>query len=592
MKREAGSQERLNALWMAACLTGGLLGLRLAQLQILERAGYQQLAERNRTQIIYQTAARGAIFDRNGKTVAANQRAFSLIFIPTQRQKNSDLAFLSRQLGRELKREPAELLETLQQAVHEETALSLAENLPVQVMFRLSELKTIYPGVSLIEESRRYYPLGRFASHLLGYMGKIDAKAWRALKNRGYRGDSRIGKIGLEAAFEPQLRGRDGGQRMEVDAQGRLKRALESMPGVAGSDLHLTIDAEVQKAADEGLRASATNKGAVVAIDPRDGAVLALASAPGFDPNALMSSDPDVVSQAVARLDEFDRAVSGSYAPGSTFKVVVGAAGLNEGRFTVQDSVHCPGFLNWGRDTFLCWNHKGHNGVSWYSGLANSCDVYFYRMGLRTGGLLIEKYARMFGLGAPTGVALKGERRGNLFGPSARQRAGRQWYDGDTINLSIGQGELLVTPIQMAVVAAAIANGGTVWRPHYLDRIDYHEARPDYRQAPEKMGQVTLRDEVWDELHGAMRMVVSSGTGVAARIAGLDVAGKTGTAQNSSGSDHAWFISYAARPGEPAAVAVAVLVENGGHGASAAGPIARAVMMAAYGLQDKKAEQL
>jgi len=194
----------------------------------------------------------------------------------------------------------------------------------------------------------------------------------------------------------------------------------------------------------------------------------------------------------------------------------------------------------------------------------------------------------MFGLGAETKVGLKGERKGNLFGPTARSKTGRSWYEGDTINLAIGQGEMLVTPIQMAALAAAIANRGTIWRPHYIDRIVYADGRPEYHQNPEKAGQVVLKDEVWRDLQDAMHLVVSSGTGVAGRITGLDVAAKTGTAQNSAGVDHAWFISYAARPGENPGVAVAVLVENGGHGATAAAPIARAIMMAAYGMQDKK----
>jgi penicillin-binding protein 2 len=452
-------------------------------------------------------------------------------------------------------------------------------------MFRLSELKTIYPGVELIVEARRSYPFGRFASHLLGYMGKMDPRSWRALRNKGYRVDSRIGKIGLEAALEAELRGHDGGLRMLVDAQGRLRKKLESFPGIAGGSVSLTIDEAVQKAADDGLRRSVSGKGAVVALDPRSGAILALASAPDFDPNAFLSSDPSVVRDAVTSIDEFDRAIAGTYAPGSTFKVLVGAAGLNEGRFTVDDAVYCPGYLEWGKNIFLCWNHKGHKRETWFPALRDSCDVYFYHMGMRTGGAFIEQYARMFGLGSPTGVALKGEKRGNLFGPTAREKAGLSWYDGDTINLSIGQGAMLVTPIQMAVLVAAVANRGVVWRPYYIDHITYADGRPEYRQSPEKLGQVALKDAVWEDLHGAMSLVVSSGTGVAAQIAGLQVAGKTGTAQN-PGVDHAWFIAYAARPGEPAGVAVAVLVENGGHGGAA--PIARAVMMAAYGMEDKK----
>lgn len=568
------------------------MGLRLVQLQIIESSEYRQLAEKNRTQVIYQTAPRGRMYDRQGVVVATNRPTFSLIYLPGKVQREADLDFLSRHLARELKQEPEELLENLQQAVREESPLRLAENLPLKTMFRLSELKTVYPGIDLIVEARRSYPLGRFASHLIGYLGKMDQKSWRALKSKGYRVDARLGRLGLEASFEHELRGHDGGLRMEVDAQGRLRRILERLPWTAGGDIHLTIDARMQKAADDGLLHSTTKKGAVVALDPRSGAILALASAPGFDPNDFLSPDPKVSRRAGAEVEEFNRAIAGTYAPGSTFKVVVGAAGLNEGRFSINDSVYCPGYFESGGRVFLCWNHKGHKRMTWFPGLTNSCDVYFYRMGLRTGAALIEKYSRMFGLGAETQVALRGEKKGNLFGPTGRARAARSWHDGDTVNLSIGQGEMLVTPVQMAVLVAALANGGTVWRPHYVQRIIAGPGLPDYQQKSEKLGQVVLKDEVWRDIGEAMRLVVSSGTGVAARISGLDVAGKTGTAQNSSGKDHAWFISFAARPGQPSEVAVAVLVENGGHGSSAAVPIARSVMMAAYGMEKQQLSDL
>ena len=583
---------RLHILWIMVLAAGVVLGLRLVQLQIVESAEYRQLAEKNRTQIIYQTAPRGRIYDRQGVALATNRPAFSLVYLPGKVQREADLDFLSRRLARELGNEPGELLESLQQAVREESPLRLAENLPLETMFRLSEIKTVCPGIDLIVEARRFYPLGRFASHLIGYLGKMDPKSWRTLKGKGYRVDSRLGKLGLEAAFEHELRGHDGGLRMEVDAQGRLRRILERLPWTAGGDIHLTIDARMQKAADEGLRSAVNKKGAVVALDPRNGAILALASAPGFDPNDFLSPDPKVARRAGAQVQEFNRAIAGTYAPGSTFKIVVGVAGLNEGRFSIDDSVYCPGYLESGGRIFLCWNHKGHQRMTWFPGLANSCDVYFYRMGLRTGAVLIEKYAHMFGLGAETQLALRGEKKGNLFGPTGRAKAGRSWHDGDTINMSIGQGEMLVTPIQMAVLTAAVANSGTIWRPHYVERITSGQDMPEYRQKPEQLGQVELKDEVWKDVKEGMRLAVSSGTGVAAKIAGLDVAGKTGTAQNPAGRDHAWFISFAARPGQPSEVAVAVLVENGGHGASVAAPIARSVMMAAYGMEDKKAENL
>ncbi|MBI4376198.1 MAG: penicillin-binding protein 2 [Elusimicrobia bacterium] len=578
---------RLNFIWAVIYAAGCMLGLRLIQLQILQKGEYRLEAERNRTQMIHQTAPRGRIYDRKGLALATNRPAFSLIYLPGKGKDRPDIKLLkalAADLAIQLKQDPGAVLERLQEAVKEETAIRLAENLPSKTMFRLSELKTIYPGVDLVVEARRYYPFGRFASHLIGYMGKMDPRSWRQLKKEGYRVDSRIGRMGIEQLLEKELRGRDGGIRMEVDAQGRLKRMLERIDWVAGSNVYLTLDAAVQRAADEGLRKSATNRGAVVALDPRNGAILALSSAPDFDPNALLSSDPEEVKRTAATLPEFNHAISGAYPPGSAFKLIVGAAGLNEGRFSTQESIYCPGYFELGRRVFLCHEHKGHKNVSWLTGMAKSCDVYFYQMGLKTGASLIERYAKMFGLGELTRIALKGEKKGNLFGPESRPKARGPWYEGETANLSIGQGELLATPIQMAVMTAAIANKGTLWRPHFTERINY--ASGDYVQLPERLGSINLKEETWMNVQESMQMVISSGTGKAAAIAGIDVRGKTGTAQNPAGDDHAWFVSYASRAGEAPSIALAVIVENGGHGSSVAAPIAREVIKAYFGLSE------
>ena len=582
--------QRLSLLWTVFLLAGVVLGARLVQLQILESVEYKLAAERNRSQIIYQTAPRGRIYDRNGIPVATSMPAFSLIYMPGRHQDRVDMRPLAEALGKELKQDPNELYDRLQTAVREETAIRLAENLPQQTMFRLSELKTLYPGVDLIVEARRYYPFGRFASHLIGYMGRIDARRWKELKNKGYRPDSRIGRLGIEGIFENELRGRDGGIRMEVDAQGRLKRVLERVEWQPGSNIHLTIDAATQKAADEALRRSKTGRGAVVALDPRTGAILALSSAPDFDPNALLSSDPEVVKKQISQLVELDHAVGGTYQPGSTFKPIVSAAGLEDGRINPSKTVFCPGFFSLGKKVFKCWDHKGHGAVAFLEGIESSCDVYFYTIGLQIGGDQIERYEKLFGLGAKTRVALPGEKAGHLFGPETRASVNRSWYDGDTVNLSIGQGELLVTPMQMAVVASALANRGTIWRPHYTEKIEYNDGRADYVQKPEKMSTIALKPATWDLIQQGMQLVVNGPRGTAHRAitAGLEVRGKTGTAQNPLGDDHSWFIGYANKPGEESQVAVAVLVENGGHSSDVAPPIAHEVFSAAYRLDEKK----
>lgn len=580
-------KERLTVVWFAAALGGVVLALRLVQLQIVQHIEYQRAAERNRTQMIYQNAPRGKIYDRNGTAIATNRPAFSLIYLPGKKGAQDDLKPLAKELARQLNEEEAPLLETLQQAVREESAIRLAENLPPQTMFRLSELKTIYPGVDLIIEARRYYPFGAFASHLLGYMGKMDPNSWKTLKKKGYRVDSRIGKLGLESRFEEELRGLDGGIRMEVDAQGRLKRMLEKMDWQAGSNLHLTVDADTQKAADEALRKSTTGRGAVVAVDPRSGAILAMSSAPDFDPNSLLAYEASDVNKTMSTLPEFNRAISGAYAPGSTFKPIVSAAGFEEGKISPDDTVFCPGHFELGKKTFLCWEHQGHGRVAFLWGLAKSCDVYYYRTGLRIGGGLVEKYARIFRLGKKTDVALKGEVAGHMFGPESRKASGRDWwYDGDTVNQSIGQGELTATPIQMANVAAVLANRGSFWRPHYVDYIEYADGRPEFHNKPEKIAQITFKPSTWKMIDDAMRLVVTSGTAHQAIIQGLYTRGKTGTAQNPHGKDHAWFIAWASKDTvEPPSIAMAILIENGGHGSDAAVPVARKVFEAWFRVQ-------
>ncbi len=583
-------QERLELLWYAIAAAGLVLGLRLAQMQLVQSEEWRQAAERNRSQMIHQNAPRGRLYDRNGVPVATNAPAFSLIFLPGKDRRRQDLKPLAQELARQLGKDPDDLQESLEQAVREESAVRLAENLPTQTMFRLSELKTIYPGVDLIVEARRYYPFGRFASHLIGYMGKMGQAEWRKRKPMGYRVDSRTGRLGLESIFEDELRGRDGGLRMEVDAQGRLKRVIDKIPFEAGSNVHLTIDSAVQKAADDGLRGTSTGRGGAVAIDPRNGDLLAMSSQPDFDPNAFLSTDPNEVKSTVVDLSEFNNAISGAYPPGSTFKPIVGLAALSENRMKSEDSVFCPGHFEIGGRTFLCWEHKGHKRVSWLMGIALSCDVYFYTAGLKTGGAAIERYAKAFGLGQKTNIPLKNEKGGHLFGPETRKKAGKNWwYDGDTLNLAIGQGELTVTPLQMAIATAALANRGSVWRPRYTQKIVYADGRPDFSPKPERLSVVAAKESAWDEVQRGMEVVITSGTGGGARIPGLIVAGKTGTAQNPHGEDHAWFVVYAAKPGEPASIAIAVLVENGGHGGSTAAPVARKMILAHFGLQDPNA---
>lgn len=590
MSRGVRFTERLDLLWLGATIGVGLLGLRLIHMQVVRNAYYSDLAERQRTQVIAQAAPRGRVYDRNGDIVATNQPAFSLIYLPGKSQDPARLSGLADSLARELHRDQAELLERLREAAREESAIHLAENLPLKTMFKLSELKTIYPGVDLIVEARRHYPHGAFAGHLLGYMGKIDRRQWQRHRGKGYRMDSWVGRAGVESRYEDVLRGVDGEIRMEVDAQGRLRRRLDEVPWRVGGNVVLTIDTRIQRAVEEGLRASPSGMGAAVVLDPRTGEVLALASTPDFDPNLLLLPEWDAAKKAVASLPEFNRAIQATYAPASTFKVVMDAALLQESAIRLDERVFCPGYFQVGNRAFKCWEKKGHKWVDFMASLAQSCDTYYYSMGLRLKGHVIERYEHIFGLGKKTGLDLPGERSGNVFGPEARKARKRGWYDGDTANLSIGQGELLTTPAQMAVVAAAVANKGTVWKPRYVKRLERPQ-RPAEEPASEVAGRIDLRPEVWDTLQEAMVGVVRNGTGRRVNIPGLVVGGKTGTAQTNLGEDHAWFIAWAGRPDEAPSVALAVLIQHGGSGSAAAGPVARRALEAAFDLASAKGRE-
>lgn len=583
---DRGLQDRLNLLWIACYAGAVLLGVRLLHVQVIRNVYYARVAESNRTQIIHQSAPRGKIFDRRGTVIATSKPAFSLIYLPGETRDATRLAGLAKSLSAELHEDDEELLERLKEAHQEETAIHLAENIPLETMFKLSELKTIYPGVDLIVEARRLYPNGAFAGHLLGYMGRMDKRSWKRLKSRGYRVDSWIGQAGLEQRFERRLRGIDGESRMEVDAQGHLKRKIGETPWKPGANLHLTLDWDIQKALEEGLRDSPSHMGGAVVLDPRDGAVLALASTPDYDPNLFLLPEWEKPKNLMKDLPEFNRAIQGTYPPGSTFKMLVGAAIFMSGKVDPTETVYCPGWFKLGRRTFRCWEKKGHGKVDWMRGISQSCDVYFYTMGLRAKGGLIEKLSKQFGFGRKTGIGLAGEYNGNLFGPKARAAVKRSWYEGDTVNLSIGQGELLATPLQMAVYVAALANRGTLWRPYVVSKVTYPDGTEEKPEAPRVTSTVELSTRTWNLIHDGMRLVVTGGTGRRVDIPGIEVYGKTGTSQNPHGEDHAWFVAYAGRKGEAPTVAVSVLVQNGGHGSTAAGPVARRAIEAAFAARE------
>jgi penicillin-binding protein 2 len=572
---------------MAAVVLSAFLVIigQLWYLQVLEGGRFLDASDKNRIRIRPVAAPRGILFDRHGVPLVDNRPAFTLSLIPRELDRDPERRRVA--LGR-----VAALLAIPYRELEDSVARVSADSfLPVRVrrgltlddVAKVEEWKLELPGVIVEVEPQRTYPTSRFAAHLLGYVREANEEQLR--QGRYRRGDM-VGQTGLERLLDEHLRGRDGGQSIEVDAMGRPVRLVQQMEPHPGAQVVTTIDRRVQEAAEQALEGRA---GAIVVMDPRNGDVLAMASAPAFPIDRFTGTIDRDAWLAVVRDPEhpmLNRALQTQYAPGSVFKIVVTAAGLQEGTLTPMDRVHCSGEFHLGAWTFKDWKEGGHGGVDLHRAMAQSCNVFFYQAGLKIGGAAIAKYARAFGFGSQTGVDLQAEKAGFL--PQPKVRRGRQtWQAGDTVNMSIGQGALLVTPIQVARFMAAVANGGVLWKPRLVQRVDRPEQGTVYSDPGRVQGHVELSPIVWAFLRDSLWSVVNDGgTGAAARIPGLDIAGKTGTAQMianskaSRGEDHAWFAAFA--PANDPQVVVVVLVERGGKGGQVAAPIARKIFNAIF----------
>lgn len=568
---------RLFHIWVLLLVAAGIIVLRLVNIQIIHNKDYLRISERNRTQIIYQNAPRGRVLTSDGASVADNKPAYTLMYLPVN--KNPDfLESLSDHLSQKLETSTEELFEILSKASTRGRSVRLADNLSVDDMFFFSELQAFYPGIELVVENRRYYPQGPFLTHLLGYIGKLTPEQWKQ-KTKGwrYRLNSYIGKTGIEAGYEDLLRGTDGGIYMEIDYRGRVKNRLQQQDWQPGNNIILTIDSLAQQVAEEALSKSLTGEGAVVAINPKNGAILAMASSPTFNPNIFVDSGLKV-DQAIP---EFDLSVKGQYAPASMFKIIVGAALLEEAGVEPEEKIMCKGFYETEERQFKCWQKTGHGEQNFYQAMANSCDVYYYHMGLRLGPTNIEKYQHLFRLGIPSGIDIANEKAGNIFGPTARAKQRGYWFIGDTLNLSIGQGELLITPIQAVQVIASIANNGDFWKPYYIDKVVDADDNTIEETKPELLSSLDLTQKTLKILKQSLKATIDNGTGRLAKSKVLEIYGKTGTAQNAHGDEHAWFAAYGNKPGEEPEIAVAALVVHGKSG-SAIGGIAKNVIEAYY----------
>jgi penicillin-binding protein 2 len=592
-KQDGAPELRRRSQLLFIFIAVAFLGLitRLVFLQIVEGERFTYLSENNRIRIKRVPGTRGMIFDREGQLLVDSRPSFDLIFVPEDSERPETTLKL---LASYLRRDPVELLKIFEEnksrAAFDELVLGRDIEWPAVVAVETHQLEL--PGVSLRARPRRNYSDGPMAAHVLGYLGEINQKQLKLLKDQGYVLGDEIGQYGLERRWEELLRGQSGGQQVEVDALGRRVRVLHEVTDVPGYTVHLTLDRQLQETAYEALKGK---EGTIVALDVHSGAILAMASTPAFDPNTFargIKADEwsGLIKDQLRPLS--NRATQGQYPPGSTFKIVMSIAGLEEGVIQPESFIQDPGFYSFGNRSFRDWKKGGHGAVNLHKAIVESCDTYFYQLGPKLGIDRIAKWANAFGLGEKTGIALDDERGGTIPSTEWKRKRYRQpWFPGETVSVAIGQGYVTVTPLQLANMMAAVANGGKLYRPYVVNKVESVDGATVRDYGPEVIRTIELKPDTLKRVRAALADVVSAphGTGAAARSQLVSIAGKTGTAQvvEMKGGyvktehlayfnrDHAWFVSYA--PVENPQVAIAVLVEHGGHGGDAAAPMAKKV---------------
>jgi penicillin-binding protein 2 len=537
-------------------------------------------------------ANRGMIKDRNGETLVSIRPAFNLYLTPEDIQDlDASLNILSERISLDRKKIKTKMAQT--KSFKE--VLIKGDISREEVAF-VEENNMSLAGIHIRAEPLRNYVFNDLASHTLGYLGEISKSRLESREDRTYRQGDFVGKSGLENIYESLLRGQKGYKEVEVDVSGRELKTLRKLPPESGNNLILTLDVRIQEELEKLMTKTAEQNmnGSAIVMKVQTGEIIAITSKPSFDPNKF-AAGISPINWDELRTDEWhplqNRSIHGQYPPGSTYKIVTALAGLEEGVIKPDTSIYCPGHFKLGRGRYRCWKKSGHGAVDLHDALVQSCDVYFYTIGHRLGIDTIAKYAKRFGLGNRTHLGLSREKKG-LIPTTLWKLLNKKepWQLGETIIASIGQGYNLVTPIQQAIMIAAVANGGVLLKPYLVKRIEGTEKHSPREFHPEITGQIGMAPEHLEQVRRALRDVVNGarGTGKKSRLKNITVSGKTGTAQvvrmksnvelekeeviPVKYRDHAWFVAFA--PYEKPEVAVAIIVEHGGHGGATAGPIA------------------
>ncbi|HEY9609648.1 penicillin-binding protein 2 [Allocoleopsis sp.] len=559
-------------LFVSIFLLGGM-GARLVYLQLLEGARNRQLADNNRIRLIPKQPVRGNIFDRKGRVLASSRLSHAVYIWPVARKKAEWPATL-KLVSKILNIPEVEIQKRLEKAGYNSPSLlRIARGITPAQITAMEEYSDQLEGVEVDIEAVRDYPNGELAAHVLGYTGELNDEELAKRKSEGYRMGDIVGQMGVEEAFEDKLRGEWGGQQVEVDGSGRVLRVLGQKQAQSGKDVHLTLDLDVQKAAEKAL---GDRKGAIIALNPNTGAVLAMVSRPTFDPNIFSTRiTANTWKQLQGKDHPFVNRSMRGFPPASTFKVITATAGMESGKFSPSTVLQTYGSLNIGGTTFGEWNHAGFGPLGFVGALAWSSDTFFYQIGRGVGGPTLIEWTRKYGFGKKTGIELASEEAEGLVADDAWKQKNLKlpWSVGDTVNMSIGQGFLQVTPIQLGVMFSVPANGGYRIKPHLLKD---DEDSKSWRKS------LNIKPSTIKVVQQGLREVVAGGTGKALNVPELPPAsGKSGTAEAPPGKAHAWFGSYAPSD-KPEIVVVAFAEHSGGGGGAVAAPMVRQVLEAYF----------
>lgn len=576
------SVKRLNELFIFIITCFIILLIHLWYLQVIRGEEYEQRAINNCIRSLVEQAPRGEIYDQQGKLLVTNRPAVNFSVITAE---ISDYQELSDEISSIVSLESSLLKEKFQTLQHNPfQAQDIMKDLGKEQIIAIEEQKYKFKGTLLTIQPERKYLYQNLAGHILGYVNEISEEELKDPLYEYLSGGDIVGKNGLEKYYDSYLRGEKGEREVEVDALGREVATLRSKEPIAGNDIYLTIDSQLQRYVQDLL---AEQRGTIIVSEPFTGRILAMASQPGYDPNMFTQKMTLQQWQEITQNKEnvlYNRNIQGVYSPGSVFKLITAIAALEEGIIDTQNQVYCPGYFKLGDQTFKCWKEAGHGNQAIVEAITNSCNVFFYTMGQKLGIDRLSQYAERFGLGEKTRIDLPGELEGLVPNQEWKRKTFNQiWYPGDTINMSIGQGYLLVTPFQIHNMACLIASQGKFLRPTLVQKIISPSGEIIKEFEPELIKDIGISSETFQIVKEGMRKVIEKGTGRLAYIEEISIAGKTGTAQNPQGENHAWFICFA--PIQNPEICVTVFIEHGGDGSQAAAPLGSKIIERYYQLK-------